>query len=101
MGISHVPEGRKLFTQMSVSENLEMGAYVHEAWKRREETFDQVYGVFPVLKERLPIWLNQGPVKKIVLAFSTARPYDGGTGAIYILLRKSRIQYQLGSGGTF
>jgi DNA-nicking Smr family endonuclease len=42
----------------------------------------------PVLKERLPIWLNRGPVKKIVLAFSTAKPYDGGTGAIYILLRR-------------
>jgi DNA-nicking Smr family endonuclease len=44
----------------------------------------------PVLKERLPIWLNRGPVKRIVLAFSTARPYDGGTGAIYILLRRPR-----------
>ena len=43
---------------------------------------------FPVLKEGLPVWLNRGPVKKIVLAFSTARPYDGGTGAIYVLLRK-------------
>jgi DNA-nicking Smr family endonuclease len=42
----------------------------------------------PILKERLPLWLSQGPVKKIVLAFSTARPYDGGTGAVYILLRK-------------
>jgi len=44
----------------------------------------------PVLKERLPLWLNRGPVKRIVLAFSTARPYDGGTGAIYVLLRRSR-----------
>ena len=43
---------------------------------------------FPVLKERLPVWLNRGPARKIVLAFATARPYDGGTGAIYILLRK-------------
>ncbi len=42
----------------------------------------------PVLKERLPVWLNRAPVKKIVLAFSTARPYDGGTGAIYVLLKK-------------
>ena len=42
----------------------------------------------PVLKERLPIWLSRGPAKKIVLAFSTARPYDGGRGAIYILLKK-------------
>jgi DNA-nicking Smr family endonuclease len=44
----------------------------------------------PVLKERLPIWLTSGPARKVVLAFSTARPYDGGTGAIYILLRKRR-----------
>jgi DNA-nicking Smr family endonuclease len=44
----------------------------------------------PVLKERLPAWLSRGPVKKIVLAFSTARPYDGGTGAIYVLLRKRK-----------
>ena len=42
----------------------------------------------PVLKERLPVWLSRGPIKRIVLAFSTARPYDGGTGAIYVLLRK-------------
>jgi DNA-nicking Smr family endonuclease len=42
----------------------------------------------PVLKERLPVWLNRGPARKIVLAFATARPYDGGTGAIYVLLRK-------------
>jgi len=42
----------------------------------------------PVLKERLPLWLSRGAIRKIVLAFCTARPYDGGTGAIYILLRK-------------
>ncbi len=42
----------------------------------------------PVLKEYLPVWLSRGLAKKIVLAFSTARPYDGGTGAIYVLLRK-------------
>jgi DNA-nicking Smr family endonuclease len=44
----------------------------------------------PVLKERLPVWLTRGPVKKSVLAFSTAMPYDGGTGAIYVLLRKPK-----------
>lgn len=43
---------------------------------------------FPVLKESLPIWLSRGPVRKIVLAFVTARPYDGGTGAVYVLLKK-------------
>jgi DNA-nicking Smr family endonuclease len=45
----------------------------------------------PVLKERLPVWLKQGPVKKIVLAFSTARPYDGGAGAIYVLVKRLRV----------
>jgi DNA-nicking Smr family endonuclease len=43
---------------------------------------------FPVLKERLPVWLGRGFVRKIVLAFATAKPYDGGTGAMYVLLRK-------------
>jgi DNA-nicking Smr family endonuclease len=42
----------------------------------------------PVLKERIPVWLNRGPARKIVMAFSSAQPYDGGTGAIYVLLRK-------------
>jgi DNA-nicking Smr family endonuclease len=41
-----------------------------------------------VLKEALPNWLTRGPARKIVLAFATARPYDGGTGAVYVLLRK-------------
>jgi DNA-nicking Smr family endonuclease len=43
---------------------------------------------FPILKENMPLWLNSGPLKKIVLAFATARPYDGGTGAVYVLLRR-------------
>jgi branched-chain amino acid transport system ATP-binding protein len=52
LGISHIPEGRKLFADMTVRENLEMGAYTSEAWKRRKETLEQVYQIFPVLKER-------------------------------------------------
>jgi DNA-nicking Smr family endonuclease len=43
---------------------------------------------FPVIKEGLSTWLGRGAVRKIVLAFATARPYDGGTGAIYVLIRK-------------
>jgi DNA-nicking Smr family endonuclease len=46
----------------------------------------------PVLKERLPVWLNRGPARRIVIAFASARPYDGGTGAIYVLLRRRRAQ---------
>jgi branched-chain amino acid transport system ATP-binding protein len=52
MGISHIPEGRRLFSQMSVAENLEMGAYLGEAWKHREETLRRVYELFPILQER-------------------------------------------------
>jgi DNA-nicking Smr family endonuclease len=44
----------------------------------------------PVLKEQMPVWLGKGPVRKIVLAFATARPYDGGSGALYVLLRRSK-----------
>jgi len=52
LGICQIPEGRKLFTDMTVRENLEMGAYSSEAWKRKGETLEQVYQVFPVLRER-------------------------------------------------
>ncbi len=52
LGISHVPEGSRLFPEMSVRENLEMGAYPHRTWKQREETLKQVFQVFPTLKER-------------------------------------------------
>lgn len=52
MGISHVPEGGKPFPDMTVLENLEMGAYINETWKKREETLGQVYEFFPILKNR-------------------------------------------------
>jgi len=52
MGISHIPEGRKLFVDMSIQENLEMGAYSRRAWKNKRETLAQVYALFPRLKER-------------------------------------------------
>ena len=52
LGISHIPEGRRLFTEMSVRENLEMGAYPARSWKQRRQTLEEVYELFPVLKER-------------------------------------------------
>jgi branched-chain amino acid transport system ATP-binding protein len=52
LGISHVREGRKLFPEMSVRENLEMGAYAKRVWKDKQETLDQVYQLFPILKAR-------------------------------------------------
>ena len=52
LGISHVPEGGKVFPDMTVYENLEMGAYPLLAWNQKEQTLEQVYNVFPVLRER-------------------------------------------------
>ena len=51
-GISQVPEGGRLFPDMTVQENLEMGAYLSHAWSRKEETMKRVYQIFPILKER-------------------------------------------------
>jgi len=54
MGISHVPEGRQVFYQLSVRENLELGAYVR-SWRKKaeiEKDLDFVYRLFPVLEER-------------------------------------------------
>lgn len=50
--LSHVPEGGRAFPDMTVRENLEMGAYPAHAWKERLHTLNFVYRVFPVLKER-------------------------------------------------
>lgn len=52
-GISQVPQGGRLFPDMSVLENLEMGAYPLQAWKCRRETLQTVYHIFPRLKERM------------------------------------------------
>jgi branched-chain amino acid transport system ATP-binding protein len=52
LGISHVPEGGRLFPDMCVRENLEIGAYSPQAWRQRVETLDRVFRVFPILKER-------------------------------------------------
>jgi branched-chain amino acid transport system ATP-binding protein len=52
-GISQVPQGGRLFPDMSVLENLEMGAYPSKAWKHRKDTLEEVYHIFPKLKERM------------------------------------------------
>ncbi len=51
-GLVLVPEGRQLFTDMSVEENLEMGAYSPRARPHIREQLDRVYAMFPRLKER-------------------------------------------------
>lgn len=52
MGIAQVPEGRKLFTDMTVYENLLMGSYSSRAKADRERSLDMVFELFPILKSR-------------------------------------------------
>jgi branched-chain amino acid transport system ATP-binding protein len=51
-GISQVPEGGRIFSGMSVLENLELGAFVPEARKVKDESLERVYQIFPRLEER-------------------------------------------------
>ena len=52
MGIAHVPEGRRVFSQLSVYENLIMGAYTRKDKKEIADNLEMVYNRFPRLKER-------------------------------------------------
>ncbi len=52
LGIAHVPEGRRVLPEMTVEENLELGAYLPRPRARRRETLAWVYEIFPRLAER-------------------------------------------------
>ena len=51
-GISQIPEGRRLFPDMTVLENLEMGAYTKKAREKLKDSLEWVHQLFPILKER-------------------------------------------------
>jgi len=52
LGIVHVPQGAKLWPKLTVEENLLLGAYVSDAWKKRKENLEMVYKLFPALEKR-------------------------------------------------
>ncbi len=56
LGISYVPEGREVFEELTVRENLLMGAYIRRDRAAIRRDFDQIYGYFPVLREREGQW---------------------------------------------
>jgi len=56
MGLSYVPEGREVFDELSVKENLLMGAYIRRDRAAIRKDFDQIYAYFPVLKDREGQW---------------------------------------------
>ena len=51
-GISHVPEGRGIFANLTVSDNLELGAYLRKD-KVTQKEYDRIFTLFPIIKERL------------------------------------------------
>lgn len=53
LGIAHVPEGRRIFANMSVMENLELGAYIRKDKSEIEKDYEMVFDKFPRLKERI------------------------------------------------
>ncbi len=53
LGVVQVPEGRKIFPQMSVNENLRMGSFIGSARKKRDENRERVFTMFPRLRERV------------------------------------------------
>jgi branched-chain amino acid transport system ATP-binding protein len=70
-GIAHVPEGRQLFPEMSVEENLFVGAHVARARGRRANNLERLYGTFPRLRERrkqLAATLSGGEQQMLALA---------------------------------
>jgi branched-chain amino acid transport system ATP-binding protein len=52
LGIAHVPEGRQVFPELTVQENLEIGAFVPKAKAQRARSMERVYEIFPRLAER-------------------------------------------------
>ena len=52
-GVGHVPEGRGIFPKLTVLENLDMGAYTSNNEKKNEERMEEVFELFPRLKERV------------------------------------------------
>jgi branched-chain amino acid transport system ATP-binding protein len=53
LGMAVVPEGARVFVEMSVLDNLKMGSYVEAARKKRKESLEEVFSLFPRLKERM------------------------------------------------
>jgi branched-chain amino acid transport system ATP-binding protein len=71
LGISFVPEDRKIFSHMTVRENLKLGSYSSRAKAKMKENLEMIYEVFPVLKERknqMAMTLSGGEQRMLAIA---------------------------------
>jgi branched-chain amino acid transport system ATP-binding protein len=69
-GIALVPEGRRLFTRLSVEENLELGCYLPKARAARDSSLERVYGLFPILRDKrqqLAVELSGGQQQMVAI----------------------------------
>lgn len=78
-----------------VEAKKELERFIDDARKQSKRCVLVVHGrglhskdQIPVLKESVQVWLGHGRISKYVLAFASARPHDGGVGAVYVLLRR-------------
>jgi branched-chain amino acid transport system ATP-binding protein len=70
-GIAHCPEGRRVFPELSVKENLEMGAYLESAKRVVTERIEKLFLFFPILREREKQWagtLSGGEQQQLAIA---------------------------------
>lgn len=69
-------------------------AFIQRCWQVRRRCVLVVTGKgtqgFGVLRAQVPRWLNQSPLRELILGFSYARPHHGGDGALYVLIRRQR-----------
>ena len=78
LGMAHVPEGRRVFSELTVLENLKMGAYTRKNKTEVEESLRMVYKRFPRLEERknqLSGTLSGGEMKRLEIATVLAKPH--------------------------
>jgi branched-chain amino acid transport system ATP-binding protein len=75
LGIAHCPEGRRLFPELTVFENLEMGAYLSNSKKFVQDRIEQLFESFPILRERrsqLAGTLSGGEQQQVAIARALA-----------------------------
>lgn len=99
----HSPEARLDLHGMNALQAFQaLVPFFRSAWQKGLRTVIVVTGRgvnsptgMAVLRHKLHTWLIQEPFKRVVMAFSTARPGDGGAGSMYILLRKYRKKHKV------
>ena len=80
----------------SAEARLRLGEFIERCHRESKRCVLLIHGRglgskdnIPVIKNKLAAWLTRGAMGQKVLAYVSARPYDGGTGAVYVLLRGS------------